>query len=283
MGFLLMVAALIGVLAGHSLIRTDLAGHAVGLDVPGAPKVGDCVLSVAPPDFDTPITTAVFGSCRGVVAGEVASVRAGAAPEIDDSVGSLMGTAGSCWADASRYIGLPVVDGSAALPAGFLPTSVVAWEPELQVRGQRIRADALQRATGRDWTACLVRPQDLHVYLGTVRAALERGAAPAEYADCATVLGQGWSASVPCSQPHLTEHLGSAMVATGSVSHSALQNSCSAFAARLLQVPDPTYGGQLQVTAVTGNVTTCDINSIGDARLVGSLIGLAGRPIPYVN
>ena len=280
-GFVLMITAMIAVVSGHVLIRPDVAGRAVGLDVPGAPQVGDCVLSMAPPDFDTPSTTVVFGSCQGPMAGEVVSVRPGAGPAVDQSAGSLMGTSGACWADASRYAGLPVTDGTAGRPAGVASGAAVPWAPVLQVRGQRIEADVLQRATGRDWTACVVRPEGLDMYLGSVRAALGRGTAPADYSDCATPIGRGWSAPVSCGQPHFTEVLGTAMVATGSVSAADLDSSCVEFASQVLRVADPTYGGRLRVVVVPGNVTSCEIRANGNLRLVGSLIGLAGRPIRF--
>ncbi len=278
--------ALMAVIAGHGLFRPAVAGSPVALSVAGPPHVGDCVVSAPDPttDFGSPAARyldVAFGPCNGAVAGEVASVSQGRTASQDGSIGALMGTSGACWAAATRYVGLSALGEVASAPTSLRTT--VDWRPDLRVRGQLIGADVLQRAAGRDWSACLVRPEKLETYLGSVRGALAGGAAPAEYGDCSPSTDTAVFSWVDCARPHPTERLGWAVVPAGTVAAVALAASCRQFAAFLLRTGDPTYSGVLDIVVGTGDLITCTAVIRGDARLVGSLIGIGPGPLPLTT
>jgi hypothetical protein len=287
-GGLLLTAALIVLLAGHALIRPPTTGFPLPMTIAGPPRIGDCVLSAPDPVVDPDVISlpVTFGPCSGVVAGEIVSVVAGRPAAQDGAIGALMGTAGPCWEAASRYAGLATSGGVAALPSRDSADSAPGaprWLPTLRVRGQRVTADALQRAGGRDWSGCMVRPDDLSVYLGSVRDAVAAGAAPAPYGDCAPAAKFSAGASVRCSRPHARERLGWAAVPTGAQTSAALARSCRELAARLLRTPDPTYSGILEIVVSAGDVTDCSLAVRGPGRLSSSLIGIAGAPLPLTT
>lgn len=287
-GGLLLTAALVVLLTGHTLLRPLTTGSALPMTIAAQPRIGDCVLSAPDPTVDPEVISlpVVFGPCTGVIAGEIVSVAAGRPRAQGGAIGVLMGTAGPCWESASRFAGLATSDGVAALPghgaAGSAPGGP-AWLPTLRVRGQRVTADALQTAAGRDWSACMVRPEDLSVYLGSVRDAVAAGAAPSPYGDCAPPGAHSDGASVRCSRPHTSERLGWAAVPTGAQTSVALARSCRALAARLLRTPDPTYAGMLEIVVSVGDVTDCELAVRGAGRLSSSLIGIAGAPLPLTT
>ncbi len=273
------------VIAGHGLFRAPAAGSPVALTLPPTPRVGDCVLYLPDPAGDTTgdsrYRNVAFGPCSGVVAGEIASVRPGPAAFGDPSIGALMGTAGACWASASRYVGLTATGRVTMVPADL--HDGIDWSPELQVRGQAVGADLLQRAAGRDWAACVVRPQDLDVYLGSVRGALVSGTAPAEYGNCSPSTDSIVEASVDCSHPHPVERIGWAAIPFGSVSPAQIAQSCRDFARQMFRTADPTYSGLLDIVVDSGDVSTCSAAVRGSARLDGSLIGLGNQPLPLAD
>src|ERR1700712_5120393 len=179
-GSVLLALALIAVVAGHGLSPARQAGSPVAIVTGGPPLVGACVLYAPDPaaGLDGFVTGDVgahpadriglsdnvsFGPCNGAVAGEVAAVTPGRPRALDGSIGALMGTSGGCWAAAARYVGLPPSGTDQPHPRG----KAVDWQPDFSVRGQLIGANVLQRAAGRDWSACIVRPDNLGIYLGT--------------------------------------------------------------------------------------------------------------------
>jgi len=296
-GGVLLVLALIAVVAGHGLVRTPTGGTAEAMEIGGPPHVGECVLWAPDPavvvtDFvvgeaDPPTIdlsgasdNVAFGPCSGVVAGEVTTVTPGHPSVLDGSVGALMGTSGRCWAAAARYVGLsgPDVDGTRHDAAG-----AVDWQPAFSVRGQLIGPDLLQQAAGRRWFACIVRPESLGVYLGSVHNALENGSAPAAFGDCSSNPDLADLSSVSCSYPHTTQTLGMAPVPAGTDSPDAFAASCRAYASRMLRTNDPTYAGALHLVVGVGESVSCAAVLNGPGRLVGSLIGLGTRPLPLIT
>ncbi len=161
--------------------------------------------------------------------------------------------------------------------------SSVDWQPDFSVRGQLIGANVLQRAAGRDWSACIVRPDNLGIYLGSVHDALDTGTSPSAYGDCSPDTNLSILSVVSCSDPHTTERLGTALVPAGSISAAALSASCRAFAGRMLRTNDPTRGGVLDVVVGTDDLTTCAVVLKGSGQLVGSLIGIGDRPLPLIT
>jgi hypothetical protein len=280
-----LVLAVTAVIAGHGLFRAETIGSPIAVALPQTPRVGDCVLYLPDPadngDGSTPFRNVAFGPCTGPLAGEVASVAPGWPPSDDGSIGALMGTSGGCWSAASLYVGLTAVGGVDDVRADL--RDHVDWNPDLQVRGQLVGADVLQEAAGRDWSACVVRPENLDVYLGSVREALAGGAAPAEYGDCSPSTDPTVFSAVDCANPHPAERLGWAAVPTGSVSNAELAQSCLQFARSLLRTNDPTYSGVLDIVTGTGDLTTCTAEVHGDVRLTGSLIGIGNRPLPLTT
>ena len=285
-GILVILLAMTAVITGRGLLSASTAGQAVPLEVSGPPRPGDCVMSAGDPGEllaagSDAQASVVFGPCRGVVAGEIVSVGRAAPPDPHRTVGVVLGTAGECWVAAARYAGFVVSAGVADLTP--IPGEPLAWKPFLAVRGQRVEADSLQKAAGRDWSACLVRPIGLGVYLGSVRAALVSGRAPAGYGSCTDQLDPTRSDPVPCPNPHVRERLGWVLVPVGEYGRAELDQSCARLAARLLRTDDPTYRGQLDIHAVSGNLTLCVADTRGPVRLTGSLIGLGQRALPVAG
>ncbi len=284
-GVLLLVLAVTVVVAGHGVWRAAAAGTALPITVTGPPRIGDCVLSA--PDPAAPLAAVgsvdqrvVFGPCNGAVAGEVVSVRPGRPPAPDLSIGAVMGTSGDCWAQASRYVGFATAGGVASLPTAA--SRSIDWHPELTVRGQRLGSDALQDAVGRGWSACVVRPENLDLYLGSVRGVLRSGVAPAEYGDCSPSEDPAVLSSVACANPHPVERLGWALVPR-SVTSAELAASCRELAARLMRTDDPSYHGLLDIVASRRDMAGCSAVVRGSAKLNGSLIGIGRGPLPLTT
>ncbi len=284
----MLLAVLVVVLVGHVLSGPLTAGRPSAVTIAGPPRIGDCVLSAPDPSIDPDIRRlpVVFGPCSGVMAGEIVAVTIGRPARSDGAIGELMGTAGPCWEAAARYTGLWTVGGVTSWPGQGTATSTPGaprWLPTLRVRGQRVTADALQAATGRDWSACMVRPEDLSVYRGSARDVAAQGAAPAPYGDCTLPEGDPGTDSDQCSRPHTRERLGWAAVPIGAQTPSALALSCRELAAQLLRRSDPTYAGVLEILVETGYVTNCSLAVGGSGHLSRSLIGIAGGPLPLTT
>ncbi len=308
-GLLLLVVAVSALIAGSSLfgtgnaVVTRIAGSPRPISVGPLPRVGDCVLWAPDPD-PTPVAlrtgtadgSVSFGPCSGVVAGEIVAIAAASGrvsnrpgdPGAADPGAVDAGAVDDCWARATTYVGYPEVGGKPQLTE---PTAEnVQWRPYLEVLGQHVRANVLERAVGRDWSACIVRPANLLSYLGTARAAISGGRAPSAYADCSAGKRAADRVPVSCSAPHARERLGwttpEAAGQSDAAGLAAIGRSCGSFAAMMMRTADPTLAGAVRVEATqqrAGGAIECSAVVNGAALLGASLIGIADGPLPWLS
>lgn len=298
-GVVVLVLALVAVASIPSLTGRRTAGQAVPLTFADPPQVGQCLTSPFPtaarmqssvPEIS--VDDAQFGDCVGVVGGEVVSVWARA-----DDVGLGAGRSGRdpCYPSTAEFAGLQSTGRSTDLP-GAPASGPVRWRPTIGYDPVRVVPGDVERRAGRDWLVCLAVPTGHASYSGTLRDAFTTGTMPAEFGSC-------WSGAdldqlpltVRCDQPHPAELLAMGWIrdrveAAGSV----VDESCSAIAGRIMSTTDPTRGGKLTVVAdrLTGGVVSrpdapltvaCFVTSVDSQQLLGTLIGLADRPVPLVG
>ena len=265
-------------------------GVAIRSDPPPAPSVGQCGDMVGG-EF-------VSAGCSQVHTVEVTQGWQGG----DPSPGSLP-TFAHCNEEARKYVGSAPSHSADAHPPG-------AWSMPLRYRALVISGPGPVSRQDWSWRACLVAPlgpAPWHGYLGSVRSVSAAGSAAAALRPC--YLEQALPTTiVPCSSPHLGEIVGTRPAAPGSgaargSSTSDLELSCAELATALTGAADPSFGGVLRVvvlpepgaqlpdplSADTGVYYTseqrsewllCAIESAADRRLLDSVAGYAGRPLP---
>ena len=280
-GLLVVGLALVAVLAIAGLQAHTVPGTAVPGRVPGAPRIGQCLLQ-APPDDGAGAGQAYrLGTCGATHYGEVAQVS------------QLTGAddAGARCADPADFLGW-------SPPA----TSVadVRWRP-IDVNVIMMTPTALQRSFGQHWVVCVVTPLiSGSAYTGSVRGVLATGRVPVAFAECTAGL-YVLSGSIPCDQPHPYELFASAELPVSFRDQRGLDADCRVIAATATRLPDLTAGGALDVRAVpfhqnadgatvtglpdgpsdVGAQAVCLIGVTGDRLLRGSLFGLGTAPLPW--
>jgi len=311
-GALLVVVVLSAAIVIPPLVTgSRVAGSASPIDLPDPPGVGDCLLNplrttesqeltdgttVDPAGYparrqETVSATAAFGPCDGPVSGEVVQVvNAGG-----DPLARRMAAAASdegCRSATAAYTGLLEVIRQLTNPPGPFPA--VRWDPTVNVRHVWVQPEAVQRAAGRTWLACVVTPPRPVRYLGRVAGAFAGHSLPDQFGVCWLQADVSAAATfVDCSEPHRSE-----LVSVGSVSaHSNVaapdvSASCERLASRIVGRDDPTAGGALTVgvdpeelparlTSGRNVDLTCFLTVTDDRRLVGTLVGLDDRPVPF--
>lgn len=277
-GLLVVGLALVAILTIAGLQPHAVSGRAEMGRVPGAPRIGQCLLQA--PDEGGGGQSFRLGSCGTRHYGEVAQVSelSGA----DD--------AGARCADPADFLGWSPPAASAAH---------VQWQP-IDVNLLRMTPTRLQRSFGQHWVVCVVTPLiSGAAYTGSVRGVLATGRVPVAFAECIAALYL--SGSVPCDQPHPYELFASAVLPVTFRNQSGLDADCRSIAARATRMPDLTAGGALDVRAVpfhqnadgatvnglpdgTGDVgaqALCLVGVTGERLLRGSLFGLGTGPLPW--
>ena len=310
-GALLVVVVLSAAIVLPPLVAgSRIAGSASPIDLPDPPSVGECLLNPLPAtngrdladgttggltgypaDLSDAAPVAAFGPCEGAVSGEVVQVvNAGGDPPARRMAASAADQ--GCRSATAGYTGLLDVIRQFTGPTAGM--DVVRWDPTVNVRHVWVQPDAVQRAAGRTWLACVVTPARPVRYQGRVAGAFAGRSLPDQFGVC--WLQTDVSAAVTfvdCSEPHRSE-----LVSIGSVSGhsdvaaSDVSASCERLAARIVGRDDPTAGGVLTVgvdpeelpARLTSGRTidiTCFLTSTNDRRLVGTLVGLGDRPVPF--
>ena len=311
-GALLVVVVLSAAVVLPPLLSgSRIVGSASPVHLPDPPSVGDCLLNPMPtsgesdlPDGtsvdpagyplgppETVTRVAAFGPCQGAVFGEIVQVvgagRDPPAPRIAASAADE-----GCRSATAEYTGLGEVIRQFTSPTGAVDP--VRWDPTVNVRHVWVQPEPVQRAAGRDWLACVVTPARLVRYSGRVAGAFAGHSLPDQFGVCWLQTDVSVAvAFVACSEPHRSE-----LVSIGSVSgHSdvaptEVSASCERLAARVVGRDDPTAGGALTVAVdpeelparLTSGRTvdvTCFLTGNGDRRLVGTLVGLGDRAVPF--
>ncbi len=295
-GIVVLVVALVAVAVVPSVAGRRVAGSAVATVFPRPPAVGDCLLtpfsgavrSGVPQEI--PFTATRFGSCVGMIAGEVVAVW----PDAASAQATTSRLAGPCYQATASYAGLQSSRRSTDVP-GAQPAGTVRWKPTIGFIPYHVVPGDQEGRAGRTWVACLAVPIGRSMYVGTLRAAFTTGSLPPEFGLC-------WSGEdidrlpgpVPCSQPHVAELLATGFIRDRRAAPSELIDAaCPAMASRLMRTGDPTRGGQLQIVSDrSGDVASrsdapltigCVVSATGGQLLSGTVIGLGDRPAPLVG
>jgi hypothetical protein len=278
-GLLIIGLAVAAVLVIAGLQSRTVPGTALVGQVPGAPRIGQCLLQ-APDEGGGAGQTFRLGTCSGAHYGEVAQVW------------NVTGPAdiGARCTRPDEYTGWAQ------------PTSVarVSWRP-IDVDVVTMRPTTLQRSFGQHWVVCVVTPLISGAsYTGSVGGMLATGRVPVAFADCTAGL-YVLSGSVPCDQPHPYELFAFAELPVTFRDQPGLDADCRVIAAAATRLPDVTAGGALDVRAVpfhqnadgttvsglpdgpgdVGAQAVCLVGVTGDRLLRGSLFGLGTGPLPW--
>jgi Septum formation len=310
-GALLVVAVLSAAIVLPLVSGRRVAGTALPIDLPDPPRVGDCLLNPLPASDNQDLTdgttvdlagypagrqnavtaVAAFGPCDGPVSGEVVQVVNAGGDPLARRVAAAASDEG-CRSATAEYTGLLAVIRQFTNPLG--PAAAVRWDPTVNVRHVWVQPEAVQRAAGRTWLACAVTPARPVRYLGLVSGAFTGHSLPDQFGVCWLQTDVSAAATfVDCSEPHRSE-----LVSIGSVSGRSnvaardVSTSCERLASRIVGRADPTAGGALTVGVdpeelrdylATGRTVdvTCFLTAGGDRRLVGTLVGLGDRPVPF--
>ncbi len=300
-GLLIIVLVVVSAVLAPGLLGRQVSGVATAVPVPASPRVGDCLTTAA--DQSPPPTVEIIAPCAAGRFGEVVTVTAdpgaGApAGRPDDAVVSDDRYRQSCSDQVLRYLGLTVGSDH----QGFLPPY---WLPLAPLDMSIHRPSARQLAAGQHWLACAFYVHD-HTgrsasYRNSARDAYGLGIPPAALAYCLSTGDLTSAQSVPCSQPHGAEAFGGTGTARPGLTARSLDDSCAALTSRLTRMPDPTAGGKLAVTAAavhspsgtsqpglgapddSTGFAACMISAPPGRQLVGTLMALGDRPVPWAR
>lgn len=316
-GALLVMVVLSAAIVLPLITGRRVAGVGSPAVLPDPPKLGTCLLYPLPAEADgflpdgtsgdlsdyrpadivptnpyQSASTAAFGPCNGAVAGEVvdvvqvagdASARRAAAAQSDVR----------CRAAVLTYAGLIDVTRTFQDRGGG-EANPVRWDPTLNGRHFWVQPDGLHRAAGGTWLACLLTPRQPVLYTGSVAGAFSGGSLPDRFGVCWLQPDVSPSmTAVDCGQPHRSELMSLGTVAdTTKVTAADITSSCRQLATLFVGRDDPTAGGALTVAVNPDELAdrlrmepavdvTCFLTTGADRRLVGSLVGLGDRPVPF--
>jgi hypothetical protein len=297
-GIVLLVVALVAVIVVPSVTGRRVAGSAVATVFPDPPAVGDCLLGPFPAEVrsgvppEIAVTAIRFGSCSGMIAGEVVAVWPTAAAAEAAPTGRR---SGPCYQATATFAGLETAGRSTDLP-GAPPSGPIRWKPTINFDPYHVVPGEAEVRAGRSWVACLAVPTGRPTYRGTLEDAFTTGSLPVEFGLC-------WDGEdidrlpgpVPCSQPHAAQMLSTGFIRDRLAAPTELIDAaCPDIAGRLMRTDDPTRGGQLRIVSdrFTGDVASrsdapltigCVVIASGGQRLSGNVIGLGDRPAPLVG
>lgn len=302
-GVLILLLAAVGAVILSGLTTRLIAGTPIPMSVPEPPGVGDCLLEqldlgTGSADGVLSIPGARIGSCALGNFGEVIAVkphfpklRWDSSEMMNPKVVALMGCP-----DGLAYLGLPGIDSNGLL---------AGWSPAIYVRVGLVSPDVRQQAAGQDWVACVAVGFDNaagipHRYPGRLRNAFADRSLPPTLGACARRSGLE-DAIFSCAAPHGYQVLGSADIKVAGSDDVAATASCRTLATRLTGMPDLTAAGRLRLVvhilrsdsdgnpvpkgrptgAGGGGNVSCGIETVGTARLTGTLLALGARAVPF--
>jgi hypothetical protein len=317
---LLIIAVVLAVAAEIPDVMTrNVPGIALAAPVEAAPAVGDCITDPIDPSWNDlglqagAAPTYIYpqvaaGRCQGRRYGEITAII----PDPTEPVvtASNNGTNRSlnvadpnmdiCEPASYQYVGIPMT--------GTDPSPLLAgWSPPLLKIATAASTPSLrQQAAGQHWLACIVQLQtsaglpaaaDQERYDRTIRNALFTGQERDRLGLCVT--GEHLDAldggEIVCTTDHHSEVFGSRTTGAQPVARTDLLSTCRQVVTRLTNM-DTIVAAGLTVEVVAADSTRapitatfipaatrvrCGVSSAGHRALVGSLLELGSRPIPW--
>jgi hypothetical protein len=298
-GFAVLLAVIIAAPIVPALGGQHLTGSAQRMPIPDPPVVGDCLSHVASQPSAMILSLPVFaeqaGSCGAGNVGEIVAVVPKvyfSPPTLDN--GSTVAQAVDCDPLVRDYLGWsPPTDAS---PGNASESSaLVQWHPPRTIDSGLLGPDLAQYIYGQRWVACVVYPEFVP-FRGSIRGGVLDGHNADALASCqATPDGKALQ-PISCSQPHRAETFGVVAVSDQTAD---LEPSCLALVHRLTGMSDVSSSGALIVSAVITSDSardnastlhpvgpqeyeaTCLSTVVGSRLLVGTLIGLGDRSLPW--
>ena len=317
-GALLVVAVLVAAIVTPARSGLRMAGTAALIQLPGDPRVGDCLLGPAaemrawpvqdgragsPPASSSPRWSLpkvpqdpfapAFAPCDGTaVAGEVvAIVSAAVDPQTRRARAQPSGL--DCRSAGLKYAGL-VPEAGGFAPPDQPRDDPVSWRFSINLRSDWVLPSTMLQAAGRTWAACVVAPPDGGLYRGRIADAYSSGRLPDEFGTCWDV--QVVSAAirpVDCGESHMAELISAGWVPVRAATSMAdIKSSCVRLAADVLDRGDPTAAGALDIKTSPASIDRLDEEAsvsvlcfVGsaDRSLAGTLGGRGERAIPYAG
>lgn len=204
-----------------------------------------------------------------------------------------------CGPAGYRYVGIAM---SGSQPAPLL----AGWYPLLAISTAASTPSIRQQAAGQHWLACIVYLRtstglpgaaDQERYDKSIRNALFTGQERDRTGLCvaAADLDEAEGGDIGCATDHHSEILGLSTTGTHPVARTDLESTCHQVVARLTNIAKITAAGlTVRMVATDNNRTpittasipaatsvTCGVSSDGPRALVGSLLALGSRPIPF--
>lgn len=291
LGALLLLVTLLVVAVAPRIGSSPVSGVAVAVDILGPPTVGDCVLSdPTAAGASVKVQSLKYGSCSTPHYGEVVQVYSDwlSLPNTGpDQIRALSPTA--CEGAAHAFLAVDQVEPRYDR-GDYKSVSFGPWHPAPVGGVGLIGPDAVQRAVGQDWIACItegVRPAAAD---GTVREAFSGGRLPDSYTLCSDQLVAG--TSVNCASRHRTELFAVTGLVEALPAQAELDISCAGFVRYLTGRKDLTTKTGIEVKAtvlhhtVTDHSTPgaaeafCGVSTVGSAMLTASLFAFGDRPLP---
>lgn len=310
----MVVAVLTAAIVLPALDGIGVAGTAAPIPLPADPRRGDCLLTafpgveppagvtarnpsadgrgVATPPAGRSPSPIVFGGCdERAIAGEVLAVLSVSGADYATRIARVRATGPDCQVLAFAYAGLQRTDGN-NYGLRQPPDGPVTWNLAVNLRAAWIFPDLRTRAAGRTWAACVAGPASGGSYQGSLMGAFEGGELPNGFGSCWDQLRMDVAMrSVNCGDPHQSEIISTGTVAADStVTRAEIEGSCRQLASRVMGRPDPTAGGVLgievdpQYDAPPHRRFDVICYIVPTANLLtGTLVGLAGRPVPLTH
>jgi hypothetical protein len=306
-GLVILAAVMFAVAVAPAIGGRAVGGRAVIGSIPGPPRVGDCLLQrPAGPETVDKTGAPLYGTlttapCAGRRFGDVVAVIAGGLStgpvEVADDDGVIS------YDDPNRHLCSAALAGylHGARPAG-------AWSPAIAFSTVIGGPSGLQRRTGQSWVVCVAQAEGSDgkatPYVGALSTSDSADLLPARVAGAATCLSSTdffLQRPLDCRQPHPVESMAMLLTDHPSTTLAGLRARCRELARSYTQMSDPTAGGRLidAVVAVhrasdgtqapglvTGDETgfaRCVVQTNGSRQLIGSLLGLRDRPVPFAR
>lgn len=298
-GFAVLLAVIIAAPIVPALGGQHLTGAALRGPIPDPPVVGDCLGDVPSQPSAMVLSLPVFaeqtGSCGDDNVGAIVAVVPKvyfSPPTLDN--GTSVAQAVDCDPLVQDYLGWSTPTDASSGNASE-SSALVQWHPPTTIDSGLLGPDLAQYIYGQRWVACVVYPE-FGPFRGSIRGSVRDGHNAEALASCQAMPDGTALQPTSCSQPHRAETFG---VVAVSDQNANLEPSCLALVHRLTGMSDVSSGGALIVGAVITSDSaqnsastlhpagpqeyeaTCLATVAGSRLLVGTLIGLGDRRLPW--
>ncbi len=267
-GIVLVACLLVAVVAVRGAAGRTVSGQPFGSVSPSPrPTAGSCLAPLKSMDqVNTVIDVVPVVPCSQPHSAEILSVATldpavwRTRPDVNDARFTGGTLAHACDQLAGRFVGWGARARSGRISVRFFTRLTVPGDLEWQL-GQR-------------WYSCELMPGVFDFplsYVGSARNA-SIGTPPGAFANCAPEVG---AEVVSCDRPHHAEQL--------TISFGYSQPSpaaCRAMVAKVINTPDPTFGGRLSVLVrSSGGSSACWVTTIAGRSLTATLINHGPGPL----